>query len=190
MIDNLYIYIQGLKNVLDRFVVENFDLDEIANSDEIRISGPVMRAYIGAHKFKNLGDVTDYVITSREFFDCLGKVISRDRTLRAKPFWNGFAEEILEMYPVDNQTGYRMINQGDTLIYRGEEDFLPWVVSQRYHPVETGTYLDNIIGDEIFNGLSTIEDLVAKYGDLNPYELAYKIQDERDTSNWYPSEEE
>ena len=125
--DNLYIYVQSLKNILDRFVIEDFDLDQLSKSDEIQISGPIMRAYIGAHKFKNCGDETSYVVSSREFFECLGKVISRDNSLRTKPFWNGFAKEILCLYPANNQTGYR-----------GENDFLPWVVTQRYHPVEMG----------------------------------------------------
>ena len=105
--DNLYIYVQSIKNILDRFVIEDFDLDQLSKSDEIQISGLIMYAYIGAYKFKNRGDETSYVVSSREFFECLGKVISRDNSLRTKPFWNGFAKEILCLYPANNQTGYR-----------------------------------------------------------------------------------
>lgn len=105
------------------------------------------------------------------------------------PFWKSFFEELFQEYPEGNISGYRIIDYGRTIIYKGEDEYFPWVVSQRNHPEECETFLDRTIGEAVFNSGKTIEDLLEKYGDLNPHEMAEAIQYDEDTSNWYSSEE-
>lgn len=182
--------IQTIKNILDNFVIENWNVESLHDSTFISLDGVIVRAYVSAFKHTNKDWGTWRIPSSQTFFQCLWKVIYRgDRKICRTPFWKSFFEELFQEYPEDNISGYRIIDYGTTIIYKGEDEYFPWVVSQQYHPEECETFLDRTIGEEVFDGGKTIEDLLSKYGDLNPRDLAKAIQDERDTSNWYPSEE-
>lgn len=174
--------VQSIKNILDNFVVENWDLESLNDSTFIKIDGVLVRAYIGAFKETNKNWGTWMIPSSQTFFQCLWKVIYRgDHGICKNSFWKEFFEDLFKEYPEGNTSGYRLVNYGNTIVYKGEDEYFPWVVSRRDHPGECSTFLDMTIGKEVFNGGKTIEDLLAKYGDLNPHDLANAIQDDWDS---------
>ena len=177
--------IQSIKNILDNFIIENWNVESLCDSTFIKLDGVIVRAYVSAYKETNRGQDTWILPSSQTFFQCLWKVIYRgDHGICRTPFWKVFFEDLFKEYPEDNISGYRIIDYGRAIIYKGEDEYFPWVVSQQYHPEECETFFDRTIGEEVFDGEKTIKDLLAKYGDLNPHDLAKAIQDD-----WYSSEE-
>ena len=160
-----FMNVQTIKNILDRFVVENWNVESLRDSTFISLDGVIVRAYISAYNHTNRGQDTWFLPSSETFFNCLWKIIYRGpHDICKTPFWRGFFEELFKEYPEGDTSGYRLVNYGSSIVYKGEDDYFPWVVTQRNHPEECETFLDRTIGEEIFNGGKTIEDLIEKYG--------------------------
>lgn len=165
--------------MFSKFLADKFvEMEMISLISNIVGNPTILRAYTGAYMSVNKGNYVEPVIpSSRVFFNILFKVLVRSYDCRTEQFWRDFVNEILDVYPLE-RTGYVTI--GDhTLLYKGEDDFFPWVVATSDHPNNSTTFLDRTIGEEVFNKGVGIYQLVERYGIIDPYSMADRIQYDR-----------
>lgn len=176
---NKFLIVQSVKNLADKFV----EMGMFDTISEVVGNPTILRTYKGAYASINRGDdLIPHIPSSQMFFNTLFKVLKRTYEWRTDPFWIDFMEDLVRVYPPERK-GYTVLG-GSYLLYRGEDDFFPWVVSTSDHPNKSATLLDRTIGEKVFNEGVDIDYLVEKYGDIDPHLMAGRIEYDRYQENY------
>lgn len=168
-----------IKTVMDKMMEVNMLFIDgktaIFNRED---NSQILRAYTGALKEANKGNLglCPRLPGNREFFNILFVIIMRS-------YFNGCKNDLIIndfIKSIELFNGYKVDMGLGLILYRGEEDMLPWVVSRRNHPSNTSTILDDTIGEMVFNQGMNINTLAENYHVEDPYQLAYAIADDMD----------